>query len=223
MSDAQERILEMVAAGKVSAEEGDQLLRSMGPPRRPRWTRFLNPFEELSTAVGLAGGAAVGVGSVLLSRAGVRFDGPLGMHVVAATPTWGQVGLDLALAWPLVAALMWASARVVGAEGRLLDFVSIAGVSRLPLLLSGAVARVLISDPDVSVQRAMQGQVEPTLILVAMLALPALAWSLTWLFVGYRTASGAKGARCALSFIGVIGLAEIVSRIVSWAIPGSWS
>ena len=81
---SREQILEMVSSGKISAAEGDELLRALEAPRRSRWRLFVNPFDALPVTRALGIGLLGVIAGVALSRWRVRFDGALDVHIVRA-------------------------------------------------------------------------------------------------------------------------------------------
>ena len=72
--------------------------------------------------------------------------------------------------------------------------------------------RLLIDDPEALARSAVAGQPHPALLWVALITLPLMGWMLLWLFFGYRTASGARGARSGVTFVIGILAAEIASK-----------
>lgn len=218
MSNARRRVLRMVADGQVTAREGDKLLAALPEERSVGWAWLLNPFEHLRTSTALAAAGVGAVVALMLGQVGVRFDGVLDMHLVAAPVPWLQALVDLAVSWPLLAMFMWIAARAVGAGGRLVDFVATVGVCRLPLVASAGLTRLAVSDPAALNQQVLEGRLAPALLVIVPLTLVALGWLVFWLFVGFRTVSNASGARCALSFTGALVLGEAASKALLWTL-----
>ena len=75
MTATKEKVLELVASGKINAAEADELLHAMQSPRRSVWSLLMNPFETESTAYLVALGGVGMLFGLALSRWNVRFDG----------------------------------------------------------------------------------------------------------------------------------------------------
>lgn len=212
MTTAREQVLELVSSGKISAAEGDELLKALPTERRSSWKVLINPFDRLNAgwAFGLSVvGATVGL---MLSRWNIRFDGALDVHVAPHAVAWREALVDQVVAWPLTAFVLWSISLAFARQGRLVDFLGNVGTARLPLLLVGVVAG------------AMRGQlptapsdmgVPPSIMMLFLVAatVPAVVLAVAMLFQGYRTASGLSGVKCALSFTAAVIAAEVLSKV----------
>jgi hypothetical protein len=208
-------ILESVARGEITPEEGNALLKALERPRPPLWRWLLDPIELLSTPVALTLSALGALVGAALSRFGVRFDGALDTHHVPSGVSLTTALLDLLVSWPLVAVLFFAASRVLARQGRLVDFLAAVGLARIPLLLAG-VALVFFADhlPRTAEQAMDPSQLLYPIIFAFVFALPCLAWFITLLVRGFRTASGLRGAPLVISFIATLLIAEVLSKLV---------
>jgi hypothetical protein len=216
-----EQILESVARGELSPEEGNALLKALQRPAPRWWRRVFAPMETLSlpTALGISLLAA-GV-AVALSRFGVRFDGALDTHLVHHDLSWATAAADLFVSWPLVALLFWAASRVAR-QGRLVDHLAAVGVARVPLVAAGAVAALLRDQLPRAEELVLEGgqpvlepgQLAAALFFGLVVALPMLGFFIVLLLTGFRTASGLRGARLAVTFIVTLVVAEVLSKLL---------
>lgn len=227
MTTHEERIDNMIATGRVSREEGERLRAAIDPEQAPakRWTKVLDPVAHLPTGVALiASGAFAAFGVVLGTTLGIRFDGALDAHVGGPPVAMGTAVIEQLLAWPLMAAIAYAAARLAGAKSgtRPVDMLSAVGVARLPLALSGVLSLLLMpklpADPDAAIKALTEGSGLIRTLLVAGLTLPLIVLFFVLLVRGYRTASGLSGSRLAISAIGFILVAEVVSKLVLMAL-----
>lgn len=217
-TDNRDQILEMVASGKISAAEGNQLLQALEAPRRSRFRWMLNPFDDLTVGPAIAVGVVTAVAGMVLSRWHVRFDGALDVHVGRAAVSLRQALLDQMVAWPLTSLVLWLGALPLARRTRAADLLAHVGVARLPLLWVAAVG--ICASPHLPTP----GHVAPpapasgALVLLAVLTLPALVWSVALLYNGFGAASGLGRARGGAVFTGALIAAEVVSKLaLGWA------
>lgn len=145
MTTSQEKVLQMVASGELTADQADSLLRAM--PREPsRLRMLLHPLDAMTTGQALLLGAIAGAAGIALGAAGVQFDGALDLHLTPHVPSLGVRALQLAVAWPLTALVFWCGTRVFRKPARAIDFLAAVGVTRVPYVLSAG-ALVLLPAP----------------------------------------------------------------------------
>lgn len=207
MNKASEKVLDLVKEGKISPEEGNQLLSAMDFSKGGLWQMLFHPFERLSliTTFGIA--FVVTLCSLALSRWSIRFDGTLDLHINIAPVVWRVAFMEQVVAWPVTAISLWATAKVFQKQTRLLDFLGFVGIARLPLLL-GAISLLWI----------IQG---PLIIRTSFLPLvgvvfPWYCWFIALLFNAYKVASGMRGRKLTIMFIVGLFIAEILSKMVLW-------
>ena len=201
------RVLEMVASGKISAADGDALLKAMSPPGPSFWTFIFQPAARLSPAVAIAIGAVATLSTIPLERLGIGYNGAFDVHAPVPPPPLALIAVHIALAWPWVALVFWAAARLAGKPGRFVDFFGAVGLARFPYLLVG-----LLSLPLRGLAVGKLPSAEE-LALVA-LVLPVTVWAIALLCTGFRTVSGLRGARLVVTFIAALLVAEALSKLV---------
>jgi hypothetical protein len=223
MSSEQKRILKMVADGKISASDGKELIQALEKKRRSPWKLLIHPFDRLSGNLGLLVSlAAAVIGVFIATNFGVRFDGVLDVHVSTQSVPITVAVLDQVVGWGLLAILFWLTSLLLARQGRLVDFVVIVGVARLPLVLLGALASAAFPDPSAMVRMVFRDPLHPMLWISALVALAFVGWFIALLYNGFKVASGLAGGRLVGSFIWVVVVAEIGSKIVLFG-PLFWS
>lgn len=212
------RVRDLVAGGRITIEEGERLrLALQGGSGVPRIVR--NPVEYLRPSHAMAAAFAIVAASLAISRLGIRFDGAFDMHRVGGTPSWTTAFLDQAVAVPLTALILWIASLVVRRQGRLQDFVVAVAVSRLPLVLLALWAFVALPPPAELMRQATSGQVSLRVLLGAVSVLPFTVWKFAWLYRGFATSAGMRGARAGVSFAVAVVLAELLSKLALHALP----
>ena len=208
METSKEKVLELVATGKISAAEGSELLGALVKPGPSIWSRLGNPFERLNgMATWSLTVVAVLIG-FLLFKWNVRFDGALDVHSthngLPEVALWDQI-----VAWPLTALVFWLTSRAVGQKGRVSDFLGAVGVARIPLVLIGILigglgprARIDTSSPSIGAVALVLG------------VLPLVAWAVVLLLNGFRNASGLREGKSTRVFFVALVVAEILSKVV---------
>lgn len=216
MRAEQQHILEMVAQGKLSPADADRLLKEMRRPRTPIIGWLFHPLAHLSTHVALAIAGLVAVVQLLISRLDVRFDGALDSHSAGVKDvSWADSLLDLAVAMPVTALVLWGVSRLFARQGRFVDFVAAVGLARPPLFLATAlqlIARPYFPDLSGAIDPARLNH--PIIIAASLLSLPLFAWSVALLVTGLRTASGLRGLKLvAASLVALFG-ATLVGELI---------
>lgn len=211
MSTSKDQVLELISSGKISVAEGEQLLSAMKTPRRSWWQLLVNPFEKLNVGPALVFGAIGAVLAMMLSRWNVRFDGAVDVHLSQQVVSWTQSFVDQLVSWPLAATSLWAIGFLFARQGRLVDFLGYVGTARLPLLLVGLLSGAMRHQVPANIDA--RSPLPVTLLVVAFATLPAVIWSVTMLFQGYKTASGLRGVKCGVSFTAAILITELLSKL----------
>lgn len=213
-----ERVRRLIASGAVAPDEGERLLAAMhDAPRPSRLAMLVNPFDRFGGEAAAALGALVSVASIAVARLfGVRFDGLLDLHFNAAAPPTLRVAMiDQLAGWLVPALCFWAYARAWSKHVRLVDFVGMAGLARLPLLVGALVMFPLVPPtlPD-------PPQPTPALLAVALLAMIFVVANVTWLYQGFKNASGLAGKKLVVGFIGLVLGVEALSKLVIFVLAG---
>lgn len=216
------KVAELLREGKISPAEAERLRRAMGDRRPPsRWALLLDPLPVLPARAAVALALVVAAACVTLSIAtGIRFDGALDVHLGAASSARPATALvDLAVAWPLTALILWGGGRLAGGRGRLADVLVALGVARVASLVSAlltvALTPVLLG-PGAEVIR--DGQPTTGVLILGLAMLPLVGWTVWLFYTAYRHATGLAGKRAAISFVVAITVAEIVSKAALMAI-----
>lgn len=214
MSAGRERILESVARGEISPEDGNALLKALDRPRPPVWKRFFVPLALLSTRTALLVSVVVAVVSLVLSRLQVHFDGALDTHFGDSPIALHVAVLELLVWWPLTALVFWGASYLLAKQGRFVDFLNAVGLARIPLVAAAVVLVFLADVMPRSPEEALEpGRLAYFVVYGLVVAVPLLAWSIA-LVTGFREASGLRGIRLALSFVGALLVAEVLSKVV---------
>ncbi|WP_437318971.1 YIP1 family protein [Sorangium sp. So ce385] len=204
-----ERVRALVRDHVIEPAEGERLLATMSPrPPRTGWRLALDPFERFGGEVAAVAGLAVAALSVVITRLGVRFDGFLDLHMAPEVVPITTALLEQVVVWPLPALLFWAYARLLRCRVRFVDFLGVTGLSRAPLALAAVVLGLLAPAPP-----AGGPALTPAVAAFAVLAALCLAWFLTLLTRGFKNASGLRGAPLIAGLIGLVLVAEIVSKV----------
>lgn len=214
-----ERIRRLMESGSVAPEEGARLIDAISR-RRPasRLSTLVDPFERFGGGVAATLGGIVSVASVALALYfGVRFDGMLDLHFDLANPPTLQVAVvDQIAAWLVPALCFWLYARAVGRNARLVDFVGTTGLARLPISVG---ALVLV--PLVQTTIAAPTAPSPSLVALVLVTVVVFVANVTWLYRGFKNASGLEGAKHVGGFIGLVVVAEMASKATIWALSKS--
>lgn len=218
MTTSRDQVLELVATGKISAAEGDGLLKAMAAPRAGFGRTLWNPFERLSLGISLALGLAGVLAALGLSYFGIRFDGAFDVHAMSTPVSLSAALIEQAVVWPGVALFFWLGALTLARAARAIDFLAAVAVARLALLPVGVAAAVfaLLLPQDGATPSG--AQMLPLILLIA-LTLPALALFFVWLYRGFRHASGLRGVQCGVAFGMLIVLAEVLSKVALNYLP----
>lgn len=221
MTTPAERIRAMVSDGRVDEEEGKRLLSALADAdgagaasaKGASGARlFVDPFVRWGGGGAALAGFAFALAGVAISQLGVHFDGFLDLHVGNAAPSTALAIGEQLVAVPLGAAVFWLIARLLGGSGRrFVDFLGAVGVAHAPAVIFAVPLSALV---PVSSDMTRMTRMSPALLVIIVVALVCIAWQIALLFFGYRNASGLRGPRLGLSFVGAILVAEIVSKVV---------
>jgi len=214
MRSPYERVASLVEQGRVSANDGRILLDAMKAERRKPLYRWLfDPFDDLSMT---HGSVAIGIAVLLqmvTSRFGIRYDGPLDLHV-GSTPGWTTTVAEIVLDFGLVNLLAWGTARLFTARSRPFDVLVAIAVARIPLILASLPLGWFGPDPETVERQVLAGELPWTVVVLGLLTLPLMGWHLVLWFRGYRTATGLAGAPLWGAFLSTLVISELLAEIV---------
>lgn len=217
MTTSQEKVLEMVASGELSADQADSMLAAMR--RKPsRMHALLHPLDAMTTGHALLLGAIAGAGGIALGAAGVQFDGTLDLHLAPHVPSLAMRALQLAVAWPLTALVFWLGTRVFGKPARAIDFLAAVGVARVPYVLGAGVLALLPMPRAASDAMRWTREHPVQLALTAIVGMVFLVWLVLILRNGVKTASGLSGKAYSVAFALLLVAAEFASKLVLHAV-----
>jgi hypothetical protein len=219
MRSAEERIKELARAQSLDAADAARLLDAVRPSSgeasasasasASRRGLLSNPFARWSGETTSLVGAVVALAGFATSRLGVRYDGALDLHVSPATVPIDVAVLDQVLAVGLASLVMWAAARFVS-RARFVDVLGAVGVSRAPAVLIAVPLALLV--PLIPHDYT---KTNTTVVLaIALLGLAGVVAQVWILVLGFRTATGVRGGRLALTLIGGLFAAEILVKLV---------
>ncbi|MEY4546080.1 MAG: hypothetical protein RL685_2275 [Pseudomonadota bacterium] len=210
VSEPREKILGLVASGKISPNEAELLLGALKPARARLWTWLFSPFELASPRLVWAAALLACAGSLALRPLQVHFDGAIDLHLFESAASWRVALLQQAVAWPLTALVFWLLALVSRQRAQLLELLGFVGAARIPYLLAALLAGVTRSSAQLEKGAA-------ALILLAA-ALPLMVWGCVLLYHALRTATGSSGRKLGLTFFAALVLAEVASKLMLGAL-----
>jgi hypothetical protein len=214
------RILEMVAEGKISPSDAEQLLAAVKAKRTSPAKWLFQPLEVIDPAqASIVGGLAAIAGAIASATLGFRFDGAIDLHDArGASVSLADALIDLLLVWPVTALVFWGVARLLARQGRFVDFLAAVGLARVVYLVAGVllgtVGRAVDDGALLTVSAA-------EMIVLVGLVVPLSIWSIALLVTGFRTASGLRGGRLAFGAVAAIVGAEVSTKLVLWAIASA--
>ena len=211
MSTSEEEILHMVAQGRITETEARELIEALHAGGRSSF--WVNPFEHLVGPAGLAAAVVLACAGVAFAPFGIRYSGPFDLHTHRGAVPWATAIADWVTYFPLPAVVFWLAARLAGRPRvRLVDFVTLVGVLRFVYLVLGLLT-LAVTFPKIGER--------PTVFFwfYIVVILCGIIWYFVMLTKGYKTASGLRGARLAISFVAAVVVCEVVGEIgLGWLV-----
>ena len=205
MTSSKERILQMLASGKINSDEANKLLDAITERRVSKFKIFFDPFDKLTVGLGIALSILFATLSILLSKFNIRYDGALDLHIVDRKVLFLEAFFDQFVAWPCTALVFWIITIKYAKGGRFIDFLMGVGVARFPMLLGGFMgAMISLLFSGIISKRSV-------LLLSVAFVIPCCVWFITLLFFSFKTASGLSGLRLTVLFIVSLVVAELLS------------
>lgn len=212
MSSAEKEVEELLHSGRITLTEATTLLEA-SRDKRDQLRVLTHPLEAASTPVVLWIGSVMAVCALALGALSVHFDGALDMHVASGNVPVLRRVLELLVAIPLPAAVLYIGLREKTAHSRWIDFVAAVSIARVPFVLGGAVLAVLGLP-----HTRLSFEIAPVrLALHLSLWLGALTWFVIVLYTGVKSASGLSGGRFVGTFALLVILSEALSKLALFA------
>ncbi len=202
------------------------------PKKSPAQWLF-NPFRYVAGFAALSMGlAAVLVSGFLGSVTTVHFDGVIDIHVGAGGPAWVFVVEGLT-AWACLSATLILLGLIFHRRGfRLVDVAGTQALARWPGLLVILVlavrpiragfnrcAEALMAKAGGTSPAAGASTIDVMLFgLVALVILVVIVWMVALMYRAYAVSCNAKGAKAVVIFIAALVVAEVLSKVVLWAV-----
>jgi hypothetical protein len=201
-----------------------------------RWLmRLVNPFTVVAGVPALGIGAAIVAATAALAAAGeIHFDGFLDMHISpVVAPAW-LYALQPVADWLTAAVVFWLAGMALSrSKQRVIDYFGTTAVARFPYLiaaiawqrplLGGAVEPLVktMASGGLTAQKIQAVPGLPWVVLGAVVTLVLLLWLLFMCYFALKESSGMQWPRAVPVFIGAVIVAEIVSKLVVFALARS--
>jgi len=193
------------------------------PTSASGWSFLMNPAASLSGPLATVLALLVTSASVGVSLLGYRFFGAVSLHVVPVAPLLQVALIDIAVGIAVLALVFWLASLMLAKQVRFVDFLMSVAIARAPLVVLGLLLFVFVPDlgaigPDwttVYLDPVISFPFDTLNIgLVAIVALPCVAWFFAALYHGFRTSSELRGGESVIAFIVGLVVAEMVTQIV---------
>lgn len=176
-------------------------------------TFVLNPFQRIAGWRALLVGVAVMALTAVFGKLNhIAFDGVLDVH------PWTVPNSSMAFAIQAVNFLvlfltMWLSGVCFSkSKLRAVDIAGTMALSRLPMLLLAIICFLPIMP---------QSQYDiPRLVVFLLVIIPITVWMIILMYNAYTVSCNLKGIRAVVSFIGTLIVAEVLSKVVLFALSG---
>lgn len=199
MSTPEERIAELARKNAIAPADAAKLLAAV--KTTPVATGSWNLLDRVGTPALLGIALVTSAFSLGLARIGVRFPGFIDMGHVDHPVAWSTALIDQLTVFPVSAAVFYCIGRLVSPRVRYVDMLVTVGPARLPLVLS--ILPIALTD----------------IPLLAVIALLGLALQITFLVLGFRTATGARGKSLVFGVIGAMFAAELLAKLIVHFVP----
>lgn len=178
---------------------------------------LFKPFEYYSESKLLIVGAiATILGTYFASLFNARFDGVLDLHFVDSS-ILGQIALDVVINSITMVTLLFIAGKLINGKTRFIDILNTSLVAKIPMyfLVFLNINQTLAFPTTTDINEIQLFALENIVMIIALavLSVIAIVWYIALLFNGFKTATNGKGTKLILYFIGVIILAEIISKL----------
>ncbi|GAC1352912.1 MAG: hypothetical protein NVSMB1_20620 [Polyangiales bacterium] len=214
MTSPSERIQALTRAGKLDPAEAQRLLAVLETPSSHAASKshlLVNPFDRFGGGIAAICGLIVAIiGITVSTQLGQLFDGFIDQHGPGSVTLRAAVVHQVA-AWIVPSILFWVGSMVLTRRGRFIDFVGMVGLSRAPLTLESPIVALIDRHWPLSPNHP---QLSFSVVVILMLILPCLAWTVTLQYQGFKNASGLRGAKLIGSFVALVVVSEVLSKIL---------
>lgn len=188
---------------------------------------LFNPFMYAAGSKALIIGLlAIAATAYIGSLGNVHLDGVLDLHIGAQSPLWLFLSEGF-INWFSLAMLLTIGGLILkGTSFRVVDIFGTQALARWPMLFS-AIAGALPANQRVTAELIKLAQnpnqplsLPPVDIVIFALAIiiiiVMLVWMVALMYQGYAVSCNLKGARAVISFILILLVAEVVSKLALW-------
>jgi hypothetical protein len=204
----EERIQELARRSTIDAADAERLLHAVRP-EPVRAGGLWNPFERWSAPKAALAGLLFALFIAGVGRFGVRTGGVMSVRQDFHPFPFTATLVDQVFAYPFAALVFWGAALVFARHARLIDILGVVGLARAPVAVGVALAAALSGHID-------RGDTLKNPYLLASIAfvLIAAGFQIYLLVVGFRTATGLRGARLTIPFVGALIAAELLGQLL---------
>ena len=185
-------------------------------------TPFYNPFEKHSTqSLLLVGTLSMLVGAVAGVYFNARFDGIIDLHFVKDVRLHEPI-LDLLIAIGTTTILLFLLGKTINAKTRLIDLLNTALIAKMPFYLltvfnyNGFMFKItekLMAGVRENALNVPDASLWLPILVFSSISLAALALCLILFYLGYKTATNAKGIKNTFLFVGALLVSELLSKL----------
>lgn len=183
------------------------------------WQTLFNPFSKFEENQLLIGGIILTIiGTLIGFLCNASFDGVLDMHIVEKT-TFSKVAIENTINVATITILLFVLGKILNSKTRFIDILNTSLWYRFPLYLSPILATLLL--PKDLNEKLLKGanilENQTELILTALFAIITLlivAYNITLLVYGFKTATNTKKWQHFVLMGLTILIAEFVSKYI---------
>lgn len=180
------------------------------------WQTFFNPFSKFEEKQLLIGGIFLTfLGTVIGFLCNASFDGVLDMHILEKT-TFSKVAIENTINIATITILLFSLGKFFNSKTRFIDILNTSLWYRFPLYFSPILATLLLpknlNEKLTKGANLLENQTELILTgIFAILTLLIIAYNITLLVYGFKTATNTKKWQ----HFALMGLTILIAEIVS--------
>lgn len=171
---------------------------------------LFNPFTRIAGSKALATGLVIMIASALIGAySGTYFDGAIDIHPI---PAFNVINALIFMMGGYIAlVVVFYLFGVILAKGvRFVDIAGTVAFARWPYIIA-ALSGFLLGAPK-DIQAILLAMRTPAGTIASILILVAAIWTVALLYKAYKVSTGLKGAKCTISFIVGLIVAEVLSK-----------